>query len=251
MISLSVQAGLWGLLAGGALILGALISYFFNLSQRTIAVVMAFGSGVLISALCFELMDEAYKQGGISSTTIGFISGALIFTIANKILEGRGASRRKHSGELQISEKELKGSGIAIAIGSLLDGIPESIVIGLSLIADREIGLAVIISIFISNIPEGLSSAAGMKRSGRSAFYIFSLWVGIAVILGFSAFLGYVVFSQLSPQIISVTIALAAGAILAMIADTMIPEAYEKTLDYTGLITVIGFIISFILSKTF
>jgi zinc transporter, ZIP family len=124
----------------------------------------------------------------------------------------------------------------------LLDGIPESIVIGVSMIAGGAVSFVAVIAIFLSNLPEGLSSSAGMKKAGRSARYVFGIWIGIALISGLAALLGYAVFSKFSPDVIAATTAVAAGAILAMLADTMIPEAFEAAHDFAGLITVIGFL---------
>src|SRR6476661_4286080 len=124
-----MQAGFWGLVAGAALLIGAAAGYFLKVPQRLIAAIMAFGSGVLISALSFELVDEAYRQGGFNATALGFLGGAAVYTAANWYLNHRGAKHRKRSGGQQASEAEDSGSGLAIAVGALLDGIPESIVI--------------------------------------------------------------------------------------------------------------------------
>ncbi|HWL29877.1 MAG TPA: ZIP family zinc transporter, partial [Burkholderiaceae bacterium] len=213
------------------------------------AAVMAFGSGVLISALSFELMDEAYKQGGFDSTAIGFVGGAAVYTLANWVLSRNGAKHRKRSGNQQPSEEQSSGSGAAIALGALLDGIPESIVIGLSMLQGGAVSMVAVVAIFLSNIPEGLSSAAGMKNAGRSVRYVFGVWGGIALISGFAALAGYTLFEGVSPDVIAATTAIAAGAILAMLADTMIPEGFEYAHDFAGLITVLGFLVAFVLGK--
>ncbi|WP_292613577.1 ZIP family metal transporter [Methanobacterium sp. BAmetb5] len=138
---------------------------------------------------------------------------------------------------------------MAIAAGSVIDGIPESIAIGLTMIGGGAVSTATVVAIFLSNIPEGLSSSAGMKSDGWSPRKVFSLWLVITIITAISSLLGYSVFSQLPVEVIAVTLAIAAGGILAMVVDTMIPEAFSQTHNLAGMVTVIGFAISFILSK--
>src|SRR5689334_20808140 len=129
-----LAAGLWGLIAGGALVVGAAVAWWVRVPPQIIAGIMAFGAGVLISALSFELVDQDIRTGGPIATTIGFLAGALVYVAANALLDRRGARHRKRSGHQQPSEDEQTGSGAAIAIGALLDGIPESVVLGVSLI---------------------------------------------------------------------------------------------------------------------
>lgn len=247
-----LQAAIWGLIGGSALVLGATVPFFANLPQRLIAAVMAVGSGVLISAVAFDLMDEAFAKGGFDSTAFGFLGGATIYTAANIYLAQRGAKHRKRSGsnDLEKQQEASEGSGLAIAVGALLDGIPESIVIGVSLLEGNGVSRVTVAAVFLSNVPEGLASAAGMRKAGRSATYIFGVWFAIAIASGIAALIGNVALADAGPEIIAATTALAAGAILAMIADTMIPEAFEATHEYAGLITVIGFLAAFVLTKS-
>ena len=251
-----LEAGFWGLVGGSALVLGAIIAYVAPLPQRVIAAVMAIGSGVLISAVAFDLMDEAFHQGGFVATASGFLGGALVYTIANVVVSRRGAKHRKRSGlnddESQPDAGTQTGgtdTGVAIAIGALLDGIPESVVIGVSLLSGSGVSAVTVAAVFLSNVPEGLSSAAGMKRAGRGPAYIFGVWTGIAVISGIAAMLGNLLLAHAPPDAIAGVTAIAAGAILAMLVDTMIPEATEATHDYSGLIAVIGFLLAFVLTK--
>jgi ZIP family zinc transporter len=249
-LPLPFQAGFWGLFSGSALVLGALIGFFARVPQRVVAGIMAFGSGVLISALSFELIDEAYERGGFAATAAGFLGGAAVYSLANWLLSRQGAKHRKRSNGMQASEEDSGGSGLAIAVGALLDGIPESIVIGLSLLGGKGVSMVAVIAIFLSNVPEGLSSSAGMKKSGRGVRYVFGVWITIAVASGIASLLGYSVFGHFSQAVVAATMATAAGAILAMLADTMIPEAFADAHDFAGIITVAGFLCAFMLSKS-
>ncbi|MGY1630737.1 ZIP family metal transporter [Geodermatophilus sp. SYSU D01186] len=240
-----LEAGLWGLLGGGALVAGALVAWFVRVPQTVIASVMAFGSGVLISAVAFDLMAEAAATGGLPATALGFVGGAVAYLAANAALARRGARHRKRSGGLQPSEGEQSGSGAAIAVGALLDGVPESVVLGLGLLGGGSVSASVLAAVVISNVPEGLSSAAGMKAGGRSAGYVFGVWGAIAVASGLAALVGYTALGGAPPEVVAVITAVAAGAILTMIADTMIPEAFERTRTWTGVITSLGFLVAF------
>jgi ZIP family zinc transporter len=245
-----LAAGLWGLLGGGALVIGAAIAWFVRVPPKVVAAVMAFGSGVLISAIAFDLMEEAVNTGGMPATASGFLGGALVYLAATSLVNRRGARHRKRSGDQQKSASQDSASGTAIAIGALLDGIPESVVLGLGLVGGGSVSVSVLAAVFISNIPEGLSSAAGMKGSGRSAGYVFGVWGGIAVASGLASLLGYALLGGATPEAVAVITATAAGAMLTMIADTMIPEAFEENgrSIWTGLITALGFLTAFAIS---
>lgn len=197
---------------------------------------MSFGAGVLISALAFDLVDEAARSGGVGPTAAGFLVGAVVFVAANALLTLRGAKHRKESRGKQPSEKESPGSGTAITVGALLDGIPESVVLGLGLVSGGAVSPAILAAICISNVPEGLSSTAGMKKAGRSAGYVFGVWGGIALVSGIASLMGYVSLQNASVGLVAFITPTAAGAIWAMLADTMIPEAFEEHHVLAGLL---------------
>jgi ZIP family zinc transporter len=242
-----IMAGFWGFLGGLALLIGAAAGYYIKIPKKIIASIMGFGAGVLIAAACFALIEEAFRLGGFDSTLIGFALGVLIFTGADVYLARSGAKHRKTSDKSKVPE-EYDESGSAIAVGAVLDGIPESVAIGLTIITGGLVSIATVVAVFISNIPEGVSSSVGMKNMGWGKRSIFGLWLIIAIISGVASLAGYSVFSKFPPDVNAATLALASGALLTMTADTMLPEAFSKTHEYTGLIVALGFILSFVLS---
>ena len=233
-----IWAGLAGLLAGGALLAGSIIAWFVRVPTRVVAAIMALGSGVLISALAFDLVLEAQAEGGFWPTAIGFAAGALVYVVANQFLDRSDQRNPRGSGQDP-------GTGLGIALGALLDGIPESAVLGLSMVGGGGVSVPVLVAIVISNVPEGLSSTADLKRSGRSARYVFTLWIGIAVGSAIASLLGFVPLDGASGDVIAFITAMAAGAILAMICDTMIPEAFRSAHALTGLLVTAGFLLSY------
>lgn len=248
-----VQAALWGLLAGAGLLVGAMAALALDtrLPHRIIAAIMGFGGGVLIAVLSIGLMDSAFMDGGPVAATLGFLSGATTFCAVNWQLARRGAKHRNRCGDCvaQASEKEHAGSGRAIALGAVLDGIPESLVIGLSVLGSERIGLGVVAGFFLANVPQGLSSAAGMARAGRSRRYISGLWVAILLTSGLAAALGSLLLGTATPAIPATILAFAAGGVLAMLAESMIPEAFADAQPFIGLVTVVGFLVAFLILK--
>ncbi|MBC7780192.1 MAG: ZIP family zinc transporter [Proteobacteria bacterium] len=249
-----VQAGLWGLLAASGLLIGAAIAVAAHpkLSHRVIAAVMGFGGGVLLAVLSVDLMEKAFADGGPTAAIAGFLLGATVFSTANWLLAQHGAKHRNRCGGCvrQPSEAQHAGSGMAIAVGALLDGIPESLVIGLSLVGGEKIGWGLIAGFFLANIPQGLSSAAGMKQAERSSVYVFAVWTGIPLLSGLAAAIGYLALGSAAPAVGGAILAFAAGGVLAMLAETMIPEAFEDAQPFIGVITVVGFLVAFLLIKT-
>ncbi|MDQ3864266.1 MAG: ZIP family zinc transporter [Actinomycetota bacterium] len=238
----ALAAGFWGFVGGASLLVGALAGIYAGVSRRTIATIMALGAGVLISSVAFELMDEAYQVGGFDASSLGLLVGAVAFFFADREVNRRGGSRRKNPGDKQGD------SATAIAIGALMDGIPESAAIGISLLGGGKISAALVAAVFLSNVPEGLSSASGMKRAGRSKAHILGLWGGVTAVSALAALLGYFFLDGASDDLVGFIQAFAAGAILTMLASTMMPEAYEEGGQVVGLVTVVGFLFSFVLS---
>ncbi|WAJ28907.1 ZIP family metal transporter [Antarcticirhabdus aurantiaca] len=241
-----LEAGLWGLAGASSLVIGAALASLVNLPVRVITGIMAFGCGVLISAIAYDLIMEGFQSAGIQPIVLGAIAGSVAYTVANWLVSRSGGHYRKRSGGQQRNTSE--GGGLAIAIGSLLDGIPESIVLGVGLLGGGGVSVPMFAAIFLSNLPEGLSSAAGMLKSGRSKTYIFGLWGGIAVASGLAALLGAALLGDAPPAILAMVNAVAAGALLTMVADTMIPEAVEGERGGTGFLVVIGLLVAFALS---
>ena len=238
-----LEAAFWGFVGGFALLVGAVIGLRTHASQRVIALVMAFGAGVLVAALAFELTGEAFRRGGTDAVALGLAAGALAFFWGDWAVDRRGGHDRKRSGGQQS-----EGAAGGIVVGALLDGIPESVAIGVSLLEGGAVSAAVVVAVFLSNVPESLSAATGLRRAGHTPKWILGLWLGVAVLSALAAALGYALLGDASPNVIGFIQAFAAGAILTMLADTMMPEAFESGGRVVGLATVLGFAIAFLLS---
>lgn len=231
-----------GLLAGGALLVGAIIAWYKDVPQNVVAGIMAFGAGVLISALSFDLVAESLDEAGIWPTLTGFAVGAILYVGVNALLDWRNLRNRR-------GREESPGTGTGIAVGALLDGIPESMVLGLSMVGGHSVSVPVLTAVVISNLPEGLSSTAELKASGKDKKFVFTLWGGIAIVAAVSSVVGYTILADASVELTGFITALAAGAILAMICDTMIPDAFRRTHNYTGLLATVGFLTSLIIHE--
>lgn len=240
-----LEAAFWGLVGGFALVLGAFIGLTVPTSQRVIGLVMGFGGGVLISALAFDLTQEAFRRGGTDAVALGLAGGAVMFYVGDLLIDRRGGEHRKRSGGQQE-----RGSANAIVLGALMDGIPESVAIGVSLVGGGSVAVPVVIAVFLSNVPESLSAATGLSKAGHSRRYILGLWAAVMTASGLAAAVGFQFLGGVSDNFIAAIQAFAAGAILTMLADTMMPEAFDHGGSAVGLVTVLGFSLAFFLSAT-
>lgn len=238
-----LEAAWWGFVAGAALLVGALAGLYLPTSTRVIGVVMGFGSGVLISALSFDLTREAYDRAGGTSVALGLLAGSIVFFTGDWLIDRRGGHRRKSP-----TGRQAGAGASALVLGALLDGIPESAAIGVSLVGGAGVSVAVVVAVFLSNVPESLSSSAGMRAAGRSVRYVLGLWLAVLVVSTIAAALGAAVLGGAAPGVIATIQAFAAGAILTMLADTMVPEAVEHAGGLIGLVTAAGFVAAFLLS---
>lgn len=260
-----LEAAWWGFVGGAALLVGALLGLYLKVGLRVIGLVMAFGAGVLISAVAFELTQEAYRSAGSSAAALGLAAGSLTFFTGDWLIDRQGGHRRKSPvhGGVRLPAPAADGgaadtaagttsgaaasSGAALVLGALLDGIPESAAIGISLIGGGGVGVAVVVAVFLSNIPESMSATTGLKASGRSTRWILGLWSLVVASSTVSAALGYALLGGASEETVAFIQTFAAGAILTMLADTMMPEAVEHAGRLVGLLTVLGFAVAFFL----
>jgi ZIP family zinc transporter len=235
-----LNAFLLGLLATSSLIIGGLIASRFSLSKGVIGTIMAFGAGTLISAVSYELVYEAVKLArGSGFPAFGFFTGALTFYLFDLVIAKLGAGKRMVIGESQHSDLV-----IPMVLAIILDGVPESIVIGLGIFEKGIVSLAMLVAVFISNLPEAIAGSVGMKANGWGRNKIIFLWLIIALICATSTVAGYTLFTNTSPHWLAFIQAFAGGAILMMLANSMMPEAFDHGGKLAGVFTVLGFFVS-------
>ncbi|MFB8375765.1 ZIP family metal transporter [Paenibacillus taichungensis] len=238
-------AFMWGGISASAVIIGALAALFLKIPKRVIGWIMAFGTGTLMGAAAFELIGDALNDGGIVPTAIGFTSGAVVYTLFDLLISSKGGAGRKRSEKAGSGDSSQ--SGLGIFAGTVMDAIPESIMLGASLLAGNGISVVLVVSIFVSNIPEGLSSTVGLQRNKYSRSRIILLWLGVLIISALAALGGYLFLEQLPDEMAAAIGAFAGGGIIAMICSTMMPEAFEEGGPVVGFIASMGLLVSLLL----
>jgi zinc transporter, ZIP family len=222
-----VEAGLWGLLGQASLVLGAWIVLRVHVPRQVLGLIAGFGAGTLVAAAAFELTVPAYREAGRVWTGVAMAVGALTFFFADRMV-----AKRAPAGE---------HASTGIALGALLDGVPESVAIAISLIAGSTVSGAMLAAVLISNLPEGMASTPGFVRAGWPVWQVLRLWLGIAAAGGLAAAVGYAVLGDASDTVLGAVQSFAAGTILTMLASVMMPTAYKDGKQAVGLVFVLGF----------
>jgi ZIP family zinc transporter len=234
----------WGALAASSLVLGAALAFVGDWPSRQIGLILAFGAGALISAVSFELAAEGIEIGSLRATALGLGVGALTYFALDGLIAKRSASGRGRAGRASASD-----SGNALALGAFLDGIPEQLVLGIGLAAGEGVGIGLLVAIFVSNLPEAIGSASAMRDSGRSRNKIQWLWAAVAAICTIATVAGYGIADVASGDLRAAIDGFAAGALLVMLIDSMIPEATKEAGRVAGLVTTLGFAVAMALSS--
>ena len=257
-----LQALIFGVIASSAFVVGVLIGLFTSPPRRVVAGILAFGGGILVSALAFDLMEEALHAGSTAWVVGGFLFGAVLYVVIAVVIDRMAAQSPKREGRLardvepdahrkRESSEVATISGMALLAGTVLDGIPENAAIGIGIAAEEggSLGIVLLAAVFMSNLPNTITSTVGMRNEGRSRLYIFTVWSIVAVACVIAAVAGYALLAGLPENIIGAVLALAAGSILAMLADTVFPEAFENGGPLVALATAIGFSSALLLAQ--
>jgi ZIP family zinc transporter len=227
----------WGALAASSLVVGAGLALLRRWWDGLVGAVLAFGAGALISSVAFELAEEGLRVGGPASVAIGLAVGGISFFLADRAVDRMG---RRHG---------VGAAGLPLALGALLDGIPEQAVLGIGLATGQGLSVALLVAIFVSNLPEAIGSASDMRNSGRSRRLVVGLWAGVAAVCVLATVGGYAIAEMANGAVKAAIDGFAAGALLVMLVDSMIPEAKQKAGIRAGLATVLGFAVAAALSN--
>jgi zinc transporter, ZIP family len=233
-----IEALGWGALAASSLVIGALLGTARPWPKQAVGLVLGFGAGAMISAVSFELAQDGVEIGGQAPVAVGLALGALAYYLGDGLVEGAG--RRERRGAIQ-RRKESANPGSALALGAFLDGVPEQLVLGIGLATGEGVSVGLLAAIFVSNLPEAIGASSDMHESGRTRATITRLWVAIAVVLTLATVIGYGIADTASNELLGGINGFAAGALIVMLVDSMIPEATRQAGRTTGLVTTLGF----------
>jgi zinc transporter, ZIP family len=239
-----LNAFLIGLLAASSLLIGCLIALAHQVRPRTLGAIIAFGVGVLISAVAYDLVADSFQVSGGEGITLGLLCGSLTFFVGDLLIDrAGGANRKSMTGDGGASSSG--SSGQAIVLGTVLDGVPESMVLGLSLLSGEGVSLTMMAAVFLSNLPEAMAATSGLRASGQPPRKAIRMWTLVMLVSALASAAGYALLDGASPTMIAFVQSFAAGAILTMLVDTMVPEAFEHGGRMVGLVTTLGFAMAF------
>ncbi|WNG87512.1 zinc permease [Mycobacterium sp. ITM-2016-00317] len=241
-----LTAALFGLTASSALVIGAVIGVRWDLPKKVTGVLLAFASGALISALAFELFEEAFHLGGALHSGLGLLAGAATFVLADSLLDRYVSGNSGPDQREVVSDGARRGVGLALLAAVTLDGVPENLALGVSLVGGASLSL--LVAIFFSNLPESLVGGMAMRRSGMSGRAVLGVWVACAALLAAAVVVGRVTAGHFSDPVLAVALSFAGGAVLASLADTLMPEAFEHGRPLNAFATAGGFFLSFVLA---
>jgi ZIP family zinc transporter len=232
-----LEAMAWAALATGTLLIGMWLSFQGLVNQRWTGLLMAFGAGAIVSAVAYQLIPGPVLEGDRHFIALaGTATGALVFYFGDRWVESLGGGERMDTEGAQAS-----GSGTGILLGSLLDGVPESLVLGLSLVHSPDVSIAFIAAVAVSNVPQGLGGTTGMLAAGWSRTKVSRLWLAVCVASIVAAALGYGIGEAFDGATGAFADTFAAGALLVMLTNSMIPEAFEEGRNEAGLLFALGF----------
>lgn len=237
-----LEAALWGLLTSGSLLVGAAAAATLRPGQRAIGLVLAFGAGALMSAVAYDLVLDAFESDRLWPA-VGLAAGAFAFYAGDAAVDRMGGHGRKGA----TGEHQAEGDPLGIVLGTVLDGVPESIVLGATLVEGGAVSLAFIVAVLFSNIPEGASATSGLLAAGWRGRSVAALWLAVVTVSTLAAAAGYALYDAMPALDASFVLAFAAGAMLVMLADTMLPHAYAYAGRAAGLMTTLGFALAFAL----
>ncbi len=238
------EAFVWGVVGGSSLVIGGLLALRVRMTRRLLGLIMAFGAGVLLSAVAYELVQEAFEtSAGDGGIALGLFAGSSVFFAAEVLIDRLGTGRRTGAAATPAGI-----AGRAIVLGIILDGIPESLVLGLTVLEAGTVSVAFLVAVFLANLPEAIAATTALSRAGRTGTRIMRFWVLVTLGFGVASLAGYVLLDGASPRTVAIVLAFAGGAVLTMLANTMMPEALHYGGKLAGLLTTLGFALAFAIS---